>query len=131
MTPEALHVVEEVADYFEAQEGINPVWFTEQFLRHYQFGADITTLAFDEAPIYTDTDYSDLMYWAGFFFSYWMFEKDLSGEKILQTYDIQDILNGYPALHMFSIKKAIRDVEENSSWIAIAIQDAKEAVSDT
>ena len=50
--------------------------------------------------------------WFGFLILYWIFSAGIDPKDILK-YDISSIINEYDILHTYSMKNAIKDIQEN------------------
>ncbi len=57
----------------------------------------------------------DVMYWAGYIFTYWMFATGITGKEIAERYDIKSILQQYDVLHTQSTKHAIETIQKEFS----------------
>lgn len=71
-----------------------------------------------EIEIPTHKDYEmqeDVLYWAGYTFTYWSLLKGISGKEIAERYDLKSILQQYDILHTQSPKTAISEIESNFS----------------
>ena len=54
----------------------------------------------------------DVMYWAGYIFTYWMYMRGVDGPEIVNGYDIKSILEDYDTLHTMSSRAEIRSIEK-------------------
>lgn len=115
--------------------GFHPIEFTkfwlesETFDRLYKY--DLTAICqfdnyhFDEflkeaekngwKISHTHHNYEDLMYWTGYFLSYFAFNERVSGKDIVVSYDIDKIMRGYETLHTVSCEVAIELMKEDFS----------------
>ncbi len=55
----------------------------------------------------------EVMYWAGYTFTYWMYIKNINGSDIVKLYDLAEILSQYEILHTMSVKAAVKTIENN------------------
>lgn len=97
------------------------MWFSSEAAKHL-YGTDFVAIAqgplyqlnslFMEAPLLTkecgrEYGFEELLYWAGYLFSYWMFLDDISWAELKASYDWEKILRNYSVLHTVSCKTAI------------------------
>lgn len=66
-----------------------------------------------EFKMSSGTDYSDVMYWCGYFFTYWMYQDDISGIELAEEYDIEEIMKCYETYHTMSCKTAVEKAKED------------------
>lgn len=60
-----------------------------------------------------ESDYSDIMFWAGYLFMYWIYQDEIEGAKIAEAYDVEGILARFDTLHTLSCKTAIEEIKSN------------------
>ena len=65
-----------------------------------------------EFKMKSEADYKDVMYWSGYFFSYWIFDEKISGEELIEKYNIEGIMKCYDTYHTLSCKNAIENARE-------------------
>ena len=71
----------------------------------------------------TSETYEDVMYWAGYIFSYWIFLEGISGDEIIEKYDIKHILECYDTYHTLSPEVAIDKIKEDWNMEQNAFED--------
>ena len=60
-----------------------------------------------------ESDYSDIMFWAGYLFMYWIYQDEIEGNQIAEAYDVEGILARFDTLHTLSCKTAIEEIKCN------------------
>lgn len=60
-----------------------------------------------EFKMSSKTDYRDVMYWCGYFFTYWMYQDKIPGKELAERYDIKGIMECYDTYHTLSCPVAI------------------------
>lgn len=65
-----------------------------------------------EFKMKSETDYEDVMYWCGYFFTYWIFYEEITGKDLIEKYDIEKIMECYDTYHTLSCKNAIENAKE-------------------
>ena len=68
---------------------------------------------------HSEDEYSDIMYWAGYFFMYMMYKERISGPEIVKKFKIERILSCYDTLHTLSCDVAIEKCKEDFDTVAI------------
>lgn len=53
----------------------------------------------------------EVMHWAGYIFTYWMYATGITGKQITSQYDIKSILEQYDTLHTMSVPAAIESIQ--------------------
>ena len=61
----------------------------------------------------TESGYEDLLFWAGYIFSYWMFGEGISWGEIKRLYDWERFLGCYDVMHTLSCEVAIDRCKED------------------
>lgn len=66
--------------------------------------------------------YSPAVEYFGYLTMFWMFlEPKITGEEIVEYYDISEILTQYDILHTMSNKEAIREIKENYKKVTVIL----------
>lgn len=60
-----------------------------------------------------ESDYNDIMFWAGYLFMYWIYQDEIEGSQIAEAYDVEGILARFETLHTLSCKTAIEEIKSN------------------
>ena len=66
-----------------------------------------------------DPLYPELMYWAGYVLSYWMFLHDITWQDLDNAYDIENVLQAYETLHTLSVERCIQEIKTNYSRVSM------------
>ena len=66
-----------------------------------------------------DPLYPELMYWAGYVLSYWMFLDDITWQDLDNAYDIENVLQAYETLHTLSVERCIQEIKTNYSRVSM------------
>ncbi len=70
----------------------------------------------------TESGYTELLYWAGYIITYWMFLDKITWEELSKTYDYELMMRNYGYLHTLSPESAIAQAREEYSRYNMARQ---------